>query len=114
MEPTQHGTLALPNTSLVGSVLALLGASCCVLPMAFVLLGLGGSWLAVFAPIAGLSPYLLGIAAAFVLAAWISARFQLGAPRVRWTMGASTIAAILAHAVYLYRDPLTDLLVGAV
>ncbi len=49
------------NLSYLGSVSALGVATCCVLAMAMMLLGLGGSWLAVFGKLAAASYYVLAV-----------------------------------------------------
>jgi mercuric ion transport protein len=68
------------------AALASVGVSaCCVLPMVFLLLGLGGSWLAVFGKIAAVSYVVLGLSSLLVLAAWVIA-VRRGSPRSlrRW------------------------------
>src|SRR3546814_11114215 len=61
------------RAGLVGSVVALLMATCCILPLALVLLGLGGSWLAVFGAVAAARLYILGISAALTATGWFLA-----------------------------------------
>src|SRR3546814_10856179 len=61
------------RAGLVGSVVALLTATCCILPMALVLLGLGGSWIAVFGAVAAASLYIIGLAAALTVTGWVLA-----------------------------------------
>src|SRR3546814_19852233 len=58
---------AVSRAGFVGSVVALLTATCCILPLALVLLGLGGSWIAVFGIVAAASLQVTGLAAALTV-----------------------------------------------
>ena len=67
-------TEILVRTGFLGSVVALLAASaCCVLPMSLMIAGFGGGWMAVFSPVAAVSPYLVGISFLLLVAAWFVA-----------------------------------------
>ena len=48
-------------------------ASCCVLPLALAVVGLGGAWLAGLGGLLAYQPYLLAVAAAAVAAGWFLA-----------------------------------------
>lgn len=78
----------LTRLGLAGSVAAAVAATCCVLPMALMLVGLGGAWLAVFGRIASIGFHLGALALALVAAAWIVA--------IRRRSGRSTIVALVA------------------
>ncbi|MEP2980677.1 MAG: hypothetical protein ABJO86_14390 [Lentilitoribacter sp.] len=54
------------------SILALLTASCCILPLGLAIVGLGGSWLSVLAPFIEYRVYLLTIVGLIVLWSWVS------------------------------------------
>ena len=62
------------NTSrwpLIGGVIAAVAASvCCVGPLVLVLLGIGGAWAGSLAAMEPFRPYLLGVAAIFLIFAW--------------------------------------------
>ncbi len=81
--------------SYLGSVSALGVATCCVLPMSMMLLGLGGSWLAVFGKIAAASYYVLAISTALVAVSWFVV-FRNGtlANLKWWLVGSSAITAL--------------------
>ncbi|MEX3008579.1 hypothetical protein [Hoeflea sp. TYP-13] len=63
----------IAKTGLAGSILALVTAVCCVLPLALMLIGLGGAWLGVFGIIAAAGYYIAGAAALIIAAAWLIA-----------------------------------------
>src|SRR3546814_18738466 len=81
---------AVSRAGFVGSVVALLTATCCILPMALVLLGLGGSWIAVFGIVAAASLHVTGLAAALTVTGWILA--------LRWRAGQRNYAILGAGA----------------
>src|SRR3546814_7151694 len=99
------------RAGLVGSVVALLTATCCILPMALVLLGLGGSWIAVFGAVAAASLYIIGLAAALTVTVWVLA-FRRSARR--WTyvaIGAGTAMTSIAWLIVLYEVTINDYLI---
>lgn len=46
-------------SSIIASILAVIGASCCVIPLIFLNLGIGGAWLANLAILQPARPYLI-------------------------------------------------------
>lgn len=50
----------LAKVGVAGSILSLISAICCVLPLLFIILGLGGAWGAIFGTVASVGYYLLG------------------------------------------------------
>lgn len=54
------------------SVLAVLTASCCILPLGLAIIGLGGSWLSILGPFVEYRDYLLVLVGLVVLWSWIS------------------------------------------
>ena len=58
------------GTSFAASMASLGVATCCVLPMTMMLLGLGGSWIAVFGKISAASYYVLTISTGILVTAW--------------------------------------------
>lgn len=98
--------------SYIGSVAALGVATCCVLPMSMMLLGLGGSWLGVFGKFAAASYYVLTFATLLLLAAWIvcDRRGSLAQMKV-WLAGSTTLTA-LAWAIVLNEARINDFLIA--
>ncbi|WP_246227817.1 hypothetical protein [Roseobacter ponti] len=97
--------------SYVGSIAALGVATCCVLPMTMMLLGLGGSWLAVFGKIAAASFVVLSIASVILLAAWI-VTYRRGAldHLIAWLVG-SSILTTLAWVIVFNEARINDFLI---
>lgn len=98
----------LSRASLGGAVAALLAAAtCCVLPMSLMIAGLGGSWLAVFSPVAAVSPYIIGLSAILLIAAWFAAlRRGAGSRTISLLAGGSTLS-LLAWLIVVNDGPLT-------
>ncbi|MEM7500109.1 MAG: hypothetical protein AAF371_19245 [Pseudomonadota bacterium] len=76
-----------PSRIVLGAtgVIALLSASCCVLPIGLSILGLGGSWLLMLGPfVAYRIPILLAVAAVLAWGWWrVWSQRRCGAERVR-------------------------------
>ncbi|GAB5377876.1 MAG: hypothetical protein AcusKO_43380 [Acuticoccus sp.] len=62
----------VPRAILVGgsSLLAIVSASCCVLPIGLTILGLGGTWLTFLGPLVAHRTEILIVAALIVAVAW--------------------------------------------
>ena len=98
--------------SYVGSLSALGVATCCVLPMTMMLLGLGGSWLAVFGKIAASSFYVLAIATVLLITAWVLCHRRGSLAHVRgWLLG-STILNLLAWVIVFNETRINDFLIN--
>src|SRR3546814_17768344 len=95
---------AVSRAGFVGSVVALLTATCCILPMALVLLGLGGSWIAVFGIVAAASLHVTGLAAALTVTGWILALRRRAGKRTYAILGAGAAATSLASPLVLNED----------
>lgn len=102
---------AVPLLAAGGLLGALLASSCCVLPVALSLLGLGGAWLAVLAPLAPFQPLFAGLAAlclgagfwlAFRPAEACGTRGSCEVGRTRWSaravLGLGTVVLLAALA----------------
>jgi mercuric ion transport protein len=99
------------NLSYLGSLSALGVASCCVLPMTMMLLGLGGSWLAIFGKIAAASYYVLAVSSALVAVAWLVC-FQRGSlKKLKWGLAGSTALTALAWGVVFNEARINDYLI---
>lgn len=85
--------------SYLGSVTALGVSACCVLPMVMLLLGAGGTWLAVFGRIAALSYPVLALSSAIVALAWLLAWRRGTLARLGFWLAGSTGLTALAWFV---------------
>lgn len=86
-------------------------ASCCILPMTMMLLGLGGSWLAVFGKIAAASYYIIALSSAVVLAAWVVSYRRGSLMRLKWWLGGTTALTLLAWVVVANETRINDYLI---
>lgn len=88
-----------PTTlALLAGIVALLSASCCLLPIGLSVVGLGGAWLAMLGPVVTYRPYVL-IAVALILG-WVWLRLlRSGRPRPLAVFSAVVASASLGAAV---------------
>lgn len=103
---------AMAKTGLLGSIGAALTATCCVLPVALMLLGVGGSWLGVFGPLAAASIYVAAASAVIVSGAWILAVRRRVPPRTYTLLAAGSVLTMAAWAVILNEATINDYLTG--
>ena len=94
-----------------GSVSALGVATCCVLPMALMLLGLGGSWLAVFGKIAAASYYVLAASSVLIAVSWLVSFRRGSANRLKGWLAGSTALTALAWVVVFNEARINDYLI---
>ena len=100
--------IAQVRAAFLSSLAALGVATCCVLQIFFLLMGLGGSWLSVFGKIAALSYVVLGLSSAMIALAWITTyRTERAARLWRW-QAASTVLVAVAWLVVLNESRITD------
>lgn len=105
----------MANAGILGSVVALFAAACCVLPMVMMLLGLGGSWLAVFGAVAGVSQYIAAASAILVAAAWSIAIRRGGSHGSRGTrvvLVSATVLVVAAWVLLLNEAGINDYLIS--
>jgi len=89
---------------------ALVGASCCVLPLLLAITGVGGSWVAGIGALTPYQPYLLGMAALCVGIGWIIALRRQARMRVVVLLGLATVLVIGSVLTAIYERPLTEYL----
>lgn len=87
------------SLSYIGSLSALGVATCCVLPMTMMLLGLGGSWLTIFGKIAAASFYVLTISTALVAGSWLVSCQRGTLPKLKWWLCGTTVITGVAWVV---------------
>jgi len=111
---TVEGVTTMNKTiwaSYAGSLSALGVATCWFLPMTMMLLGLGGSWLAVFGKIAAASFYVLGIATVLLIAAWVLCQRRGSLPHLKgWLLGSNVLTA-LAWVIVFNETRINDYLI---
>lgn len=79
--------------------------------MTMMLLGLGGSWIAVFGKIAAASFYVLGISTAILLLAWLVSYRRSSINRLKWWLGGSTSLTALAWVIVFNEARINDFLI---
>ena len=97
--------------SYLSSVTALGVATCCVVPMALMLLGLGGSWIAIFGKIAATSFVVLALSSAVVTASWVASYRRGSLARLKWWLSGSTILTALAWVIVFNETRINDYLI---
>jgi mercuric ion transport protein len=102
---------AMAKTGLLGSIGAALTATCCVLPVALMLLGVGGSWLGVFGPLAAASLYVAAASAVVVSCAWVLAVWRRVPRRTYAFLAAGSVLTMTAWAVILNEVAINDYLI---
>lgn len=98
--------------SYTASLSALGVATCCVLPMVFMLIGLGGGWLAIFGKIAAASFFVLGISTILVGLAWLMSIRRGTVDRLKWLLTGSTGLTMLAWIVVFNETRINDYLLN--
>jgi hypothetical protein len=102
----------LIGLSHLGSLASFGAASCCVLPTALMLAGLGGSWVVIFARIAAVGYYVLAASALVLALAWIVAYRRGVLRRLAWRLGASTGLSALAGVILVNEARINDYFIG--
>lgn len=97
--------------SYFGSASALGVATCCVLPMTMLLLGLGGSWLAVFAKIAAASYYVLAASSVLIAVSWLISFRRGSVVKLKWWLAGSTTLTAFAWVVVFNEARINDYLI---
>lgn len=102
----------LVGAGFVGAILAFLTMSCCVLPMALMLVGLGGAWMVVFSPIVAASVYILPLAVLCLVAAWVVALRRQASRRVFVLLIIASVMSGVAGLIYVFQTQLNDYLIS--
>lgn len=99
------------DLSFLGSLSAVGVASCCVLPMAMMLLGLGGGWLAIFGKIAAASYYVLAISTGLVVVSWWISHKRRSIRRLGWWLVGSTVLTTMAWIIVVNEARINDYMI---
>ncbi len=101
----------LPKFGLAGAFTALGAATCCVLPMVMIMLGLGGSWLVVFSKVAAISPYVIAAVVLVLLGGWVTAVRNGASTRTFTFLTLGTSLSAIAWLVYLNEAAINNFLI---
>jgi mercuric ion transport protein len=102
----------LSHLGLGASIAALIGASCCALPLVLASLGLAGAWIANLGILIVYRPYITGIALAVIAAGWAIALRRRAPGRTFLVLGLSTAVVLAALVVTEYEPQINRYLVA--
>ncbi len=95
------------------STLAAVGvASCCILPMTLMILGIGGGWMAVFARAAAWAPLFITISAVMTALSWGLAWRRHQLRRLAPALAMLTAMTLLAWGIWANEAAINDLLIS--
>jgi mercuric ion transport protein len=97
----------LPQFGLIAAVAALVGASCCALPLVLAWLGLAGAWIASLGVFVAYRPYVTAAAVILISLGWIMAVRRRGANRTFVVLALATMLVGGAVLVSYYEAELT-------
>jgi mercuric ion transport protein len=97
----------LSQAGLVAAIAALIGASCCALPLALAWAGLAGAWIANLGVFVVYRPYITGVALAVIGLGWVIALRRKAPRRTLVVLGVATALLGTAVAVAYYENELT-------
>src|SRR5215471_4558535 len=109
-EPRHIGLLS--QLGLVAAVAALVGASCCALPLALAWLGLAGAWIANLGIFVAYRPYIAAAAVILICMGWAIAIRRRAATRTFVVLALATMLVGGAVLVSYYETELTRYLIG--
>jgi mercuric ion transport protein len=102
----------LSQLGLVAAVAALVGASCCALPLALAWLGLAGAWIANLGIFVAYRPYITAAAVILICMGWVIAIGRSAANRTVVVLAVATVLVGGAMLVSNYEAELTRYLVA--
>ncbi|WP_254453139.1 hypothetical protein [Ruegeria atlantica] len=79
--------------------------------MTMMLLGLGGSWIAIFGQIAAASYYVLAVSTALVVVSWLVSYQRGSLPKLKWWLWGTTAMTGLAWFVLFNEARINDFLI---
>ena len=104
----------LASGGLVSGLAAFIGASCCVLPLFLVNIGLGGAWIANLAFFVGAKPYFLAASILLIVLACIAAFWNGRKPSTKTIviLGAASGLTAIAYVMPWYEGRILRFLFG--
>ena len=79
--------------------------------MTMMLLGLGGSWLAIFGKIAAASYYVLAVSTTLVAVSWLVSHLRGSLPKLKWWLCGTTVITAVAWVVVFSEARINDYLI---
>lgn len=112
---TERGTRSIGVVSQVGliaAIAALVGASCCALPLALAWLGLAGAWLANLGIFVVYRPYVTAFAIIVIALGWAIALRRRASVRTLLVLGFASVLVAAALLIAHYETELTRYLIA--
>jgi len=110
--PEPRHVSLLSQLGLVAAVAALVGASCCALPLALAWLGLAGAWIGSLGIFVAYRPYITAAAVALIGVGWVIASWRRAANRTFVVLALATVLVGGAMLVSHYEAELARYLVA--
>lgn len=102
----------LTQAGVIAAIAALVGASCCALPLALAWLGLAGAWMANLEIFVVYRPYIAAFAIIVIGLGWIMAIRRRASPRTLVILGLASVLAGAALVIAHYDAELTRYLIA--
>ena len=100
------------QVGLIAAIAAVVGASCCALPLALAWLGLAGAWLANFGIFVVYRPYVNAFAIIVIALGWVIALRRRASARTLIVLGIASILVVAALLIAHYETELTRYLIA--
>lgn len=102
----------LSHVGLVAALAALVGASCCALPLVLASLGLAGAWIANLGIFVVYRPYIIAVALVVIAVGWAIALRRQSSRGTFLVLSSGTVIVLAALAVAHYEPEITRYLVS--
>ncbi|MFM9850740.1 MAG: mercuric transporter MerT family protein [Hyphomicrobiaceae bacterium] len=100
------------QVGLIAAIAALVGASCCALPLALAWLGLAGAWIANLAIFVVYRPYITAFAIIVIAFGWAIALRRRASPRTFIVLGIASVVVAMALLIAHHETELTRYLIA--
>lgn len=108
----QAGRPTVASLGVLGSVAAFFAGLCCILPMIFLIAGLGGAWIAIFGKVAAIAYFALCSSVFLVAIGWAIAIRRGSGPAMRRKLILATVLTVLAAGLIFNETALNDYLIN--
>ena len=105
---SRQASTLLPGAGLLAAIAALVGASCCVLPLMLAAVGVGGAWIAQLEIFVTYQWYILTTAVALSAISWIVAFVRGSSRRAKIILTVSTVLVAAAFIMPIFEDDMTE------
>lgn len=100
------------QVGLIAAIAALIGASCCALPLALAWFGLAGAWIANLEIFVVYRPYITLFAIIVIVLGWVIALRRRASPRTLVVLGVASVVVGAALLIAHYETELTRYLIA--